>query len=79
MLKDPSKIKQDPNACTKKYFKALSTSVSFIPHINNGINDNKLTSRPTHTYNQFLEEIDMIVPIIILIEKKKKKGIYIIK
>lgn len=60
---------EDAKAWVKKYFNEDSEEKRFFEFIIKGIKDNKLISKPIHTLNQDVEEIEIKDPII----KVKKK------
>lgn len=62
-ITEKSKI-VEAKAWTRKYFKEDSEENKFFDLIIKGIKDNKLISKPIHTVNQELAEIEIIEPMI---------------
>ena len=69
-MKLPSKTREEPKACTRKYFKALSNSLLFILQTIIGIKDNKFISKPAQTKSQLQEDTEIKVLNINLTKKK---------
>jgi len=77
---------EDPKAWIRKYFNADSEEYWFLFEEIKGINDKRLSSKPTHAPNQEEEETDKVVPIRSVKKNKicgedsiiKKRGVRIL-
>lgn len=65
---EKSKI-NEAKAWVIKYFNEDSEDILFFNELNKGIIDNKLISNPIHILNHEYDEIEIIVPITILLKK----------